>query len=218
MSVLLAAAPVALPQNMEVDSRSVKRPSAALSPFVRSDALGAVLAETLLHPDGELSITDLARRAGIGVSLAHKEVGRLVEEEVLRDRREGNSRLVRANTEHPLYEPMSRIVAATYGPVPVLRELLGEVDGVQQAYVYGSWAARRSGEPGRFPRDVDVLVVGTATRSALAEVGAAARERLGVEVNVHRTDPRSWAQPEGNPFLETVAARPRVTVIDTDRG
>jgi predicted nucleotidyltransferase len=203
---------------MELDSLSVKRRSAALSPFVRSDALGSVLAETLLRPDTELSITDLARRAGIGVSLAHKEVGRLVEEDVLRDRREGNSRLVRANAEHPLFEPMSRIVAATYGPVPVLRELLGEIDGVQEAYLYGSWAARRSGEPGRFPRDVDVLVVGTATRSALAEVGATARERLGVEVNVHRTDAHSWAHPEGNPFLETVSARPRVTLVEAGRG
>lgn len=196
----------------------MKHPAAALSPFVRSDALGAVLAETLLHPDEELSISELARRAGIGVTLAHKEVGRLVEDDVLRDRREGNSRLVRANTEHPLFEPMRTIVTAAYGPVPVLRELLAGVDGVQEAYLYGSWAARRSGEPGRFPRDVDVLVVGTATRSDLAEVGAAARERLGVEVDVHRTDPRSWAHPEGNPFLETVVARPRVTLIEAQHG
>lgn len=196
----------------------MKHPAAALSPFVRSDALGAVLAETLLQPDEELSISELARRAGIGVTLAHKEVGRLVEDDVLRDRREGNSRLVRANTEHPLFEPMRTIVAAAYGPVPVLRELLAGVGGVQEAYVYGSWAARRSGEPGRFPRDVDVLVVGTATRSDLAEVGAAAGERLGVEVNVHRTDPRSWAHPEGNPFLETVVARPRVTLVEAHDG
>lgn len=196
----------------------MKHPAAALSPFVRSDALGAVLAETLLHPDEEISISALARRAGIGVSLAHKEVGRLVEDDVLRDRREGNSRLVRANTEHPLFVPMRTIVAATYGPVPVLRELLAEVDGVQEAHLYGSWAARRSGEPGHFPRDVDVLVVGTATRSALAEVSATARDRLGVEVNVHRTDAGSWAHPEGNPFLETVAARPRVALVEARDG
>jgi hypothetical protein len=71
-----------------------------------------------------------------------------VEDEVLLDRREGNNRLVHANTAHPLVEPMRWIVAATSGPVPVLRELIDGVPGVQEAYVYGSWA-RRSGEPDR---------------------------------------------------------------------
>lgn len=189
-----------------------------LSPFIRSDALGALLAELFLHPDAELSISELARRAGVGVSLAHKEVGRLLQDDVVRDRRDGNNRLVRVNPEHPLFEPMREIVAAAYGPVPVLRELLDGVDGVQEAHLYGSWAARRSGEPGRFPRDVDVLVVGTTARSTLAELGAAARERLGVEVNVHRTDPGSWARPDGNPFLETVLARPRLTVVESRGG
>lgn len=187
-----------------------------LLPFLRSDALGALLAETLLRPDEELSVTALARRAGLSVTLAHKEVGRLVDATVLVDRRDGNNRLVRANPEHPLFGPMSDMVAAAYGPEPVLRALLGEVEGADLAFLYGSWAARRTGTPGRFPRDVDVMVVGSASRSDLAEVAARARAVLGVEVNVHRVDPGSWQHPEGNAFLETVAARPRVLLIGAE--
>jgi predicted nucleotidyltransferase len=40
--------------------------------------------------------------------------------------------------------------------------MLATIDGVAEAYIYGSWAARYHGEPGSIPADVDVLVVGTA--------------------------------------------------------
>lgn len=189
---------------------------AVLTPFVRSDALGAILAELFLRPDEELSISELARRADVSVPLAHKEVARLVDAGVLVDRREGNSRLVRAGTAHPLFAPMAEIVAASYGPVPVLRELLAGVPGVDLAFVYGSWAARRTGRPGKFPRDVDVLVVGTASRAALADVAGSARRSLDMEVNIHRVDAASWAQPEGNAFLETVLSRPRVALTASE--
>lgn len=87
-----------------------------LSPFLRSDAQGAVLAETLLDPDRELSISEVSRRTGLLPAIAHREITRLIEADVLRDRREGNNRLVRANTDHPLSEPMSEIIVETYGP------------------------------------------------------------------------------------------------------
>lgn len=185
-----------------------------LTPFIRSDAVGAILAETLGRPDVELSISEVARRAGVLPAVAHREVQRLIEAEVLLDRRDGNNRLVRANRQHPLYAPMAEIVAATYGPVPVLRELLATVADVQEAFVYGSWAARRTGEPGGFPGDLDVMVVGGPSRSSLADVAARARERLGIVVNIHRATPDAWAHPQGNPFLTTVAGRPTVPLID----
>lgn len=74
---------------------------------------------------------------------AYREVSRLIGADVLRDRREGNNRLVGANTEDPLWPFMSQIVA--YGPAPLLRTLLAELPGIRAAYSYGSWAGRRAG-------------------------------------------------------------------------
>lgn len=182
-----------------------------LTPFVRSDAQGAVLAETLLDPSLELSISEIARRAGVLPAVAHREVSRLVDGDVLRDRRSGNNRLVRANTDHPLWSLMSQLVAETYGPVPVLRDLLQDVPDIQESYVYGSWAARRSGQPGPPPRDVDVLVIGTPPRTDLLDVADAARARLHLDVNIHRTPPEAW-KAKDDPFLATVASRPLVAL------
>jgi DNA-binding transcriptional ArsR family regulator len=184
-----------------------------LTPFVRSDAVGAILAETFADPGQELTIAEIARRAEVLPAVAHREVGRLVAAGVVTDRREGNNRLIRVNTAQPLYGPMSEIVAMTYGPVPVLRELLTDRPGVEDAYIYGSWAARRLGQAGPPPGDIDVLVVGDLDLDDLIQVQDAARVQLRAEVNIHRISPEAWANPDNNPFLTTVLSRPRVRLF-----
>jgi len=186
----------------------VKTVPGVLTPFVRSDAVGSILAEVFLHPGQELTLAEITRRTGLAQAVVHKEVSRLVAGGVCTDRRDGNNRLVQVNVNHPLYAPMSQIVAAAYGPVPVLRDLLGSVSGVIEAFIYGSWAARRLGEAGLSPRDVDVMVVGDLSVDDLIEVQEAARARLGLEVSIHRTTPAAWAACGEDPFLAQVASRP----------
>jgi hypothetical protein len=48
--------------------------------------------------------------------------------------------------------------------LPLLRsrlqaEELEGVEGIEKAYLFGSWAARYAGEAGRAPADLDVLVI-----------------------------------------------------------
>lgn len=182
-----------------------------LAPFLRSDVQRDVLALLLLNPDEEFSIADVRRRTGTATAVAHREVTRLIDADVLLDRTVGRSRLVRVNPNHPLIGPLTELVESTYGPVPVLSGLLSDVEGVEKAFVYGSWAARRRGEPGPPPRDIDVLVIGSTPRSTLAEVGRAAQEALGREVNVARVSESDWAAAAA-PFLRTVQQRPLVPI------
>ncbi|WP_434615398.1 nucleotidyltransferase domain-containing protein [Arthrobacter sp. A5] len=104
---------------------------------------------------------------------------------------------------------MAEIITDTYGPRPVLEDLLAEVDGIEAAYIYGSWAARRTGTPGPPPNDVDVLVIGSASRSALGDVAAEAGNRLAREVNIHRVTREAWEAAQG-PFERTVKSRPMI--------
>ena len=74
----------------------------------------------------------------------------------------------------------------TYGPVPALREALAQVPRLEAAAIYGSWAKRRSGEPGQVPHDLDVLAIGTPSRHALYEAIDDVEQRLGLEINVKK--------------------------------
>jgi predicted nucleotidyltransferase len=86
------------------------------------------------------------------------------------------------------------------------------VDGVDEAYIYGSWAARYAGEPGPFPRDVDVLVVGDADEDDIFDAAREAEQQLGREVNIHRVAARAWRREANDPFLKAVRSRPLFSI------
>ncbi len=147
----------------------------------------------------------------MSVKTVHSEASRLVEAGFAADSRRGNVRLLRAATGTPVSRPLTDLLAATYGPLPVLTDLLAGQPGVSAAFIYGSWAARYSGEPGPVPADVDVLVVGTADRDDLDDVARAAQDRLGRPVNIRRIAEAAWADPDpGNAFLASVRQRPLI--------
>jgi predicted nucleotidyltransferase len=101
-------------------------------------------------------------------------------------------------------------MAVSFGPLPLLTEALTGLDGVQRAYIYGSWAARYAGEPGAPPADVDVLVVGEPDADELFDRAEEASRRLRRVVNVHRLTAEAWQSPSDDPFLTSVRARPLV--------
>jgi hypothetical protein len=93
----------------------------------------------------------------------------------------------------------------------VLTDALAVVPGVERAFIYGSWAARYQGEPGPVPKDVDVLVIGTADADDLDAVAQQAQRRLSRPVNIRRVGPARWQRPDTrDPFLRSVRERPLV--------
>jgi len=179
---------------------------------------------TQLPKPDELSEALLPLRAcrRSSVKATQQEVDRLVAAGFLADRRHGNNRVVRAVTDSPVSRPLTELLTVTYGPLPVLTEELRTVPGIAKAYLYGSWAARYSGEPGPPPNDVDVLVVGDADADELDLAAQRAEQRLGGrEVNIRRVRARVWEQPpKTDAFLASVRSRPLVelAVVDSKLG
>ena len=185
--------------------------SSPLLPLLRSRVQGDLLALLYLHPNRDYSLTEAAALIGASVKTVHTEASRLIAAGFIRDSRRGNVRLLRAVTDTPVSRPLTDLLAVTYGPLPVLNDLLADVDGITHAFIYGSWAARYLGEPGPVPGDVDVLVVGTADPDDLDEIGRAAQSRLGRPVDIRRIRPAAWASPDpADPFLASVHERPLV--------
>ncbi|WP_236655670.1 MarR family transcriptional regulator [Streptacidiphilus carbonis] len=169
-----------------------------------------MLAWLYLHPQEEASLAEIGARFGVSSATASREADRLVEAELITERRHGNLRLLQANAAGRLAHPLTELFALTYGPVAVLGDLLLPLAGVEEAHIYGSWAARYSGERGGVPNDVDVLVVGNPDEDELFEAARSAERLLGREVNVHRVSPARWREPGTDPFLTSVQSRPTV--------
>ncbi|GAA2756432.1 putative nucleotidyltransferase [Actinopolymorpha rutila] len=165
----------------------------------------------LLGPEREWTLTELAARVGASVATAQREVTRAEQVGVVTSRRLGNARLVKAAAS-PLTGPLTELLLRSFGPRQVIEEEIAGVEGVVGAYLYGSWAARYSGESGRAPHDIDVLVIGRPDRDALDEAAQRAESRLAREVNIVIRSEDWWRSGEDG-FHSQVLARPLVPVM-----
>jgi predicted nucleotidyltransferase len=182
----------------------------AVFPLFRSRFTAAVLARTFIG-DGEYSVGELAATATTDTGTIGHEVRRLEQAGVLRSRMVGRSKLVRANHEAPFYAALRDLVVIVLGPAEVIGEELADLSGVRAAAIFGSWAARVSGEAGPAPGDIDLLVIGQPDRDDLHDAVARARSRLGRDINTVTLSADRWNVSD-DPFLAEVRSRPMVEV------
>lgn len=185
-----------------------------LLPLLRSKLQAEVLALVLLGPEQEWSLTDLASRAGVSVSSVQREVDRAEQAGVVSSRRLGSTRLVKA-ADSPLTGPLAELLLRSFGPRQVLAEELAGVEGIEAAYLFGSWAARYAGEPGRAPADLDVLVIGVPDRDDLDDAAQRAEGRLAREVNVTIRSAAWWREGTDG-FHADVIRRPLVPLFSAE--
>ena len=181
-----------------------------LLPLFRSDAQARLLAEVFLSRE-PLSVPMIAERTGIPASTLRNEVPRLERAGIIDSTMAGRTKMLSPDPGSPVYEEVSSLILKTLGPGMVLKDLLANLDGIEEAYIYGSWAARILGDPGPAPQDIDVLVIGSPRQLDVARACRDAEEQLGREVNPAVVTLVDWRQC-ASAFLKEIAAGPLVNV------
>lgn len=182
-----------------------------LLPIFRSDGQARILGEIYLHPERETSMSDLARRAGLHPASVQREVSRLEDAGILQTGRVGTARMVRADVDSPIHHELSLLVLKVLGPPVVISRAIAGVTGIDQAFIFGSWAQRMLGQPGASPADIDLLVVGEPDRSELTAACRQAAAALGREVQPVVVSPGDWDPPKTG-FLRSVREQGLVPV------
>ncbi|WP_022884784.1 nucleotidyltransferase domain-containing protein [Glaciibacter superstes] len=181
-----------------------------LAPLFRSDAQGEILARLFLNPERSFTIAELSRLAKTPYASAHREVSRLAGMGLVTAEKRGQAVEVQSRRDTPTFRPLAELLGLTYGPAVVIpREFIG-IAGIGEAYLYGSWAARREGESGSTPGDIDLLIVGNPSRSEIYEAASVAGAALGREVNPRIISVDAWEAAASDPFLRTLTERPLV--------
>lgn len=183
----------------------------ALLPVFRSAAQARILAQLVLHPEQEASLSSLSRTLEIPATTVQDEVTRLLEAGILRDRRVGRSRIVSMDQESRLVPALSELVTLAYGPESIIADEFAELEGVDRLVIYGSWARRYHGERGLQPQDVDVLVVGEVDREEAYEAADRAEDRIGFPVNVTLRSTSAWSDAS-DALIAEIKRRPLVEV------
>jgi len=74
----------------------------------------------------------------------------------------GRQKYFQLNRAYPLFDEVRKIVAKTIGAAPVIAQSLKRIDGIDEAYLYGSFARNQQGAAS----DIDVLMIGALARKS----------------------------------------------------
>jgi predicted nucleotidyltransferase len=170
-----------------------------------------VLAFLLLNASEEYHLREIARRAGVPLQAAQRELEMLEEIALIERQQRGRQVFVSVQTSHPLYDDLRSLLLKSEGLAIPVREALEAIDGVEAAAVYGSVAS--GSDTGR--SDIDLLVIGSSEELAFHEAVSALEEVLGRPINytlLSRKELRARLRRK-DPFLSRVLAGALIPVI-----
>jgi len=177
-------------------------------PLFRSPEQERLLAELFVFADQPLSLSELAQRTGTSMGGVHKEVERLERSGLVVSKTSGRSRLVEPNRSSPVYTELRGLLTKSMGPGPLLRDALSGIAGIEEAFIFGSWA-----DPDRVgPHDIDLMVIGDPDLGQVYEKVAAVESEVGRPINVVLRSQEEWAGTDGA-FERTVRSRPRIQLV-----
>jgi predicted nucleotidyltransferase len=123
----------------------------------------------------------------------------------------GRQKSFQLNRGYPLFREVRSIIAKTIGAIPLLAESLKKVDGIEEAYLYGSFARNQKDAAS----DVDVLVIGKPKSDTLAETVQKLERQLGREINYTVLTRKELGSRRGrkHAYLENVGHNKRVLLV-----
>jgi uncharacterized protein len=121
-------------------------------------------------------VRQLASSLGVDSTNLSRELARLEQEGLLQSEVEGRQRYYSINRQYPYLKAVFSLLQGTVGVVPALQSALSRIDGMESAYLYGSFAKNEADAAS----DIDLLIVGKPDAGRLAE------EISGLEKIFHR--------------------------------
>jgi predicted nucleotidyltransferase len=178
---------------------------------LRSKARQRLLAYYFANPTTRLHLRDLAGRLNIDPSNLSKELGRLEREGLFRSEVSGRQKYFQLNREYPLFAEVRSIVSKTIGASSLIAQSLKKIEGIEEAYLYGSFASNQQDAAS----DIDVLVIGTPRDEVLAEEVRKIERQLGREVSYTVLTRKEFDSRRGrkDAFLESIWHNKRVPLI-----
>jgi len=156
-------------------------------------------------------LRDLADHLSIDPSNLSRELRRLEREGLFRSEVIGRQRYFHLNRDYPLFNEVRSILVKTFGAAPLIAQSLRELEGIEEAYLYGSFARNQQDAAS----DIDVLVIGVPHGEALAEAVQKLERQLGREINYTVLTRKEFdlRRTRKDAFLENVWHHKRIPLI-----
>src|SRR5713226_440068 len=184
-----------------------------MSLFGRSRVRDRILLEFFAKPGTSAHVREMARRVKASAPAVGAELMELARFGVLQTHTVGRSLVYSVNERSPLLDEIRALVQKTIGVEGLIAKAVEGLEGVDDAYIFGSHAAGTD----TARSDIDLLVIGRPDRVVLSERLAPVERTIGRDVNVvtkteaqvrerRRSGAQFWRQVLGKPIVH-VAGR-----------
>ena len=173
----------------------------------------------LLHllftdPERSLHLRDLARLSGLAIGTIQREVANLRNAGLIEERRDGNRLYFKANTANPIFPELRGIALKTTGLRPQLTAALDGLDGIELAFVYGSYA-----EGTAVPEsDIDLLVIGSIGLRKLSPSLREVADTMNREINPSVMSAAAYKEKlkSGDAYIRNVTKGDKLWIVGSN--
>jgi predicted nucleotidyltransferase len=163
------------------------------------------------NPDQEYYLRELERILRTPVSMIRKELTRLEEDGLFLSRKKGNLTYYLLNQSYPLFDELKSIVFKTIGIQGSLREILGKINGIEVAFIYGSFPKHEE----TAKNDIDLLVIGKIDENRFLREINRLEKVLKREINysIFRRDELRHKVKDKDPFITDLVKNPKIFLV-----
>ena len=183
--------------------------------LLRSELRRKLLAYFYANRSARVYVRQLAKALDVDSTNLSRELARMEREGFLRAQLEGRQRYYSVNPEYPYLKAVFSLLQGTVGLVPSLKTALSRVSGIDEAYLYGSFAKDEADRAS----DIDLLIVGEPDTGALAVEVRKLEKTLNRELNYTVFAPQELKRKLAahDPFLTDVWQGRRIELIGNDQ-
>jgi predicted nucleotidyltransferase len=167
------------------------------------------------NPEKKYYLRELERILDFSVGNIRRELIQLKNTGLFLVENKGNLTYYYLNKSYPLLPEIKSIILKTAGAPGELKESLKKVEGVECAFIYGSFA--KGGE--KESSDIDLLIIGKIDEGKLIDKIKILEKKLQREINLTLYEKSDFIKKkkEGNPFiLEVIKEKKFFLIGDED--
>ena len=177
----------------------------------RSKLRQSLLAYYFTNPTQSHHVRELARMLAVDPTNLSRELAALETQGLFRSETQGRQKYYTFNKSYPLYEEMRSIIFKTVGIVGKLHSALENIEGLKEAYLYGSFARNQEDAAS----DIDVLLVGNPDQERLEESFRKLEKQFRREINYTLFTPQEFKKRRSrkDPFIADALRQKKINLL-----
>ncbi len=166
-------------------------------------------------PDARFYIRELERKIKEEAKNVSRELKNLEALGLLISEKQGNLKYYSVSENFFLYPELKAIIFNTTGVQGLLKEALERLEGIETAFIYGTYATGKESESS----DVDIMIIGKPDLTEINEVISDLEEKLNREINYMCFDQEEFKERRkaGDAFINEVLSGEKIMLKGSNR-